>query len=166
MGNLTVRALRVVLAMALAGSVFVQAVMVPLLAIDLKEDFNPDVADVRVPLIVLIVLGIVTVQVTMVCVWRLLTMVRRGTVFSPAAFRYVDVVIGAIAAASLLMFMLGVVLAPGETVAPGVVLLIGGAAVLIAGVALVVVVLRMLLAQAVARDTEAQGLQAELDEVI
>ena len=166
MGNLTVLALRVVLAMALAGSVFVQAVMVPLLAIDLKEDFNPDVADVRVPLLVIIVLGIVTVQVTMLCVWRLLTMVRRGTVFSPAAFRYVDVVIGAITAASLLMFTLGVVLAPGETVAPGVVLLIGGAAVLIAGVALVVVVLRMLLAQAVARDTEAHGLQAELDEVI
>ena len=166
MGNLTVLALRVVLAMALAGSVFVQAVMVPLLAIDLRADFNPDVADVRVPIIVLIVLGIVTVQVTMVCVWRLLTMVRRGTVFSSAAFRYVDVVIGAITVAALLMFALGVVLAPGETVAPGVVLLIGGAAVLIAGVALVVIVLRMLLAQAVARDTEAQGLQAELDEVI
>ena len=114
----------------------------------------------------IIVLGIVTVQVTMVCVWRLLTMVRRGTVFSSAAFRYVDVVIGAITVAALLMFALGVVLAPGETVAPGVVLLIGGAAVLIAGVALVVIVLRMLLAQAVARDTEAQGLQAELDEVI
>ena len=99
MGNLALLALRIVLAVALAGSVFVQAVMVPLLAIDLSEDFSSDVADVRVPLI-------------------------------------------------------------------GIVLLIGGAAVLIAGVALVVVVLRMLLAQAVARDTEAHHLQAELDEVI
>ncbi|MBT2535360.1 DUF2975 domain-containing protein [Arthrobacter sp. ISL-69] len=36
----------------------------------------------------------------LVCVWRLLTMVRRGTVFSHAAFRYVDVVTGAVAAAS------------------------------------------------------------------
>jgi len=34
------------------------------------------------------------------------------------------------------------------------------------GVALVVVVLRMLLAQAVARDVEATKLQAELEEVI
>ena len=166
MGNLALLALRIVLAVALAGSVFVQAVMVPLLAIDLSEDFSSDVADVRIPIIVIVLLGIVTIQVTMVCVWRLLTMVRRGTVFSHAAFRYVDVVIGAIAVASLLMFGLGVVLAPGEAVAPGVVLLIGGAAVLIAGVALVVVVLRMLLAQAVARDTEAHHLQAELDEVI
>ena len=112
------------------------------------------------------VLGIVTVQVTVVCVWRLLTMVRRGTVFSHAAFRYVDVVFGAVAAASLLMFALGVLLAPGEAVPPGMVLLIGGAAVLIAGVALIVLVLRMLLAQAVARDAEAHHLQAELDEVI
>lgn len=61
---------------------------------------------------------------------------------------------------------LGFILAPGESVAPGVVLLIGGAGVLIAGVAVVVVVLRMLLAQAVARDAEAQHLQDELDEVI
>jgi hypothetical protein len=51
-------------------------------------------------------------------------------------------------------------------VAPGIVLIICGAATMIAGVALVVFVLRMLLAQAVARDTEAQHLQAELDEVI
>jgi hypothetical protein len=166
MGKLTVLALRIVLALALAGSVFVQAVMVPLLARDLNEDFSPDIAAVSTPVIVIVLLGIVTIQVTMVCVWRLLTMVRRGTVFSHAAFRYVDVVAGAVAAASLLTFGLGVLLAPGESVAPGVVLRIGGAGVLVAGVALVVVVLRMLLAQAVARDAEAKHLQDELDEVI
>lgn len=166
MGTVTVGALRVVLALGLAGSLFVQAVMVPLLAIDLEEDFSPDVAEVRVPILVIVLLGIVTVQVSMVCVWRLLTMVRRGTVFSHGAFRYVDIVFGAIATASLLLFALGVVLAPGETVAPGVVLLVGGAAGLVAGVALIVAVLRMLLTQAVARDAEALHLRAELDEVI
>ena len=166
MGNLTTLALRIVIAMVLAGSLFVQAVMVPLLATDLHEDFGPDVADVGVPLIVITVLGIVTIQVTVICVWRLVTMVRRGTVFSHAAFRYVDIVIGAVATATLLTFGLGVVLAPGETVAPGVVLLIGGLAVIVAGIALIVLVMRMLLAQAVARDAEAYHLQAELDEVI
>jgi Protein of unknown function (DUF2975) len=166
MGKLTVLALRIVLAMVLAGSLFVQAVMVPLLAIDLKEDFDPSLADVRVPVIVIAVLGIVTIQVTVVCVWRLLTMVRRGTVFSHAAFRYVDVMFGAATVASLLTFGLGVTLAPGEAVAPGVVLLIGGLAVIVAGIALIILVLRMLLAQAVARDAEAKHLQSELDEVI
>jgi Protein of unknown function (DUF2975) len=165
MGTLTVLALRIVLAMVLAGSLFVQVVMVPLLAVDLEE-LDPDLAEVRTPVVVLIVLGIVTVQVVLVCVWRLLTMVRRGTVFSYAAFRYVDVVIGAAAAGSLLTFGLAVALAPGEAVAPGIVLLICGAAVMVAGIALIVLVLRMLLAQAVARDAEAHHLRAELDEVI
>ena len=165
MGKLTILVLRIVLAMVLAGSLFVQAVMVPLLAADL-DGLDPDYAYLRTPLLVIAVLGIVTIQVVLVCVWRLLTMVRRGTVFSDAAFRYVDVVIGAVAAASLLTFGLGVILAPGEAVAPGIVLLIGGAGVLVAGIALIVLVMRMLLAQAVARDAEAHHLQAELDEVI
>ena len=166
MGQLTVLALRIVLAMVIAGSLFVQAVMVPLLAMDVEEEIGADHADLRAALIVIVVLGIVTIQVTVVCVWRLLTMVKRGTVFSHAAFRYVDVMFAAAVVASLLTFGLGVILAPGEAVAPGIVLLIGGAAVIVAGIALIVLVLRMLLAQAVARDAEAHHLQAELDEVI
>ncbi|HET7328959.1 MAG TPA: DUF2975 domain-containing protein [Nocardioidaceae bacterium] len=162
MGNVTVLALRLVLAIALAGSLFVQAVMVPLFWADLEE--AP--AGVRVPVVTIVILGIVTMQVTAVCVWRLLTMVRRGTVFSHAAFRYVDIVIGAITAASALTFGLAVALAPGEAVAPGIVLLICGASLIAAGVALIVLVMRMLLAQAVARDAEAHHLQGELNEVI
>jgi hypothetical protein len=160
MGNLALLALRVILALGLAGTLFFQVVMVPLISTDLG-DFP-----VRVPILVILVLGMVTIQVVLVCVWFLVTMVGRGTVFSDAAFRYVDIIIGAVAAASVLTFILAVVLAPGESVAPGIVLIICGAATMIAGVALVVFVLRMLLAQAVARDTEAQHLQAELDEVI
>ncbi|GAA3793061.1 DUF2975 domain-containing protein [Streptomyces phyllanthi] len=165
MGKLTVLTLRTVLVVLLAGSVFVQAVMVPLLATDL-EGLNADYAYLRTPLLVIIVLGVVTAQVVLVCVWRLVTMVRRGTVFSHAAFRYVHIVIGAIVAAALLVFALAVVLAPGEAVAPGVVLLLCGAVVAVLGVALVVLVLRMLLAQAVRRDVEAARMQAELEEVI
>ncbi|MEO3812437.1 DUF2975 domain-containing protein [Sphaerisporangium sp. B11E5] len=165
MGKLPVLALRVVLVMLLAGSVFVQTVMVPLLASDL-EGLRPEYAYLRAPFLLIMVLGVVTAQVVLVCVWRLVTMVRRGTVFSHAAFRYVHIVVGAFVAAALLVFALGFVLAPGEAVAPGVVLLVGGAGVAILGVALVVLVLRMLLAQAVARDVEAARMRAELEEVI
>ena len=49
---------------------------------------------------------------------------------------------------------------------PGVTVIMGGAGVGILGVALIVLVLRMLLAQAVARDVEATRMQVELDEVI
>jgi Protein of unknown function (DUF2975) len=165
MRTLTVLALRIVLGSVLAGTLFVQLVMVPLLAIDLR-DLGPGYGHVRVPVLVLTVLGLVTIQVTVVCVWRLLTMVRRGTVFSAAAFRYVDVMIAAVAVASVLTFGYAVVLAPGEAVAPGIVLLICGAALMVGGVALIVLVLRMLLVQAVALDTEAHDLQAELAGVI
>ena len=162
MGTLAVLALRVVIALALAGSLVVQGALAPLM----WQDLDDAPSGVRLSLVMIVVLVVATMQVTAVCVWRLLTMVRRGTVFSHAAFRYVDIVIGAVAAASLLAFGLGVVLAPGEAVAPGVVLLIGGGAVVIAGIALIVLVMRMLLAQAVARDAEAHQLQAELDTVI
>jgi hypothetical protein len=163
MGKLTVLALRIVIAMVLAGSLFVQVWMVPLVSADLVEAGAPD--GPRIALLTIIVLGIVCVQVTAVCVWRLLTMVRRGTVFSHGAFRYVDIIFGAIAFASLLMFGIAVILAPGET-APGIVLLICGASLMVAGVALIVLVMRTLLAQAVARDAEAKHLRSELDEVI
>ncbi|MYQ97563.1 MULTISPECIES: DUF2975 domain-containing protein [unclassified Streptomyces] len=163
MGKLTVRALRAVLIVVFAGTLLVQASMVWTLA------GGNDPEDGTVPLTALrliTVLGMVTVQVALYCVGRLVTMVRRGTVFSHAAFRYVDGVIGAITAAALAWFAVTAVNAPGQRDDPGVTLIMGGIGVAVLGVALLVLVLRMLLAQAVARDIEAAQLQAELDEVI
>jgi DUF2975 family protein len=161
MGTLTVRALRVVLVLVLAGTVFVQAMMALALAIKPDDGSLPLTA-----LRVIAILGMVSVQVALVCVWRLVTMVRRGTVFSDAAFRYVDGVIGAIVAVGLLWFAVTIVNAPGQRDDPGVTLIMGGIALAILGVALIVLVLRMLLVQAVAREGEAVRLRAELDEVI
>jgi hypothetical protein len=163
MGKLTVRALRAVLVVVLTGSVFVQALMVWALA------SGSDPEDGSLPLTalrVITILGIGTAQVALVCVWRLVTMVRRGTVFSHTAFRYVDVIIGAIVAAALVWFAVTAVNAPGQRADPGVTLIMGGIGVAILGVALIVLVLRMLLVQAVARDIEAVQMQAELDDVI
>ncbi|GJF31167.1 transporter [Kitasatospora sp. NE20-6] len=163
MGKLTVRALRAVLAVVLAGTVFVQASMVwALVSGNDPEDGSLPLT----PLRVVTILGMVSVQVALVCVWRLLAMVRRGTVFSHAAFRYVDVVIGAIVSAALVWFAVTAINAPGQRDDPGVTLIMGGVGVAILGIALMVLVLRMLLTQAVARDVEATQMQAELDEVI
>ena len=163
MGKLTVHALRAVLAVVLVGTVFVQVSMVWVLATgnDPEDGLLPLTA-----LRVITILGMVSVQVALVCVWRLVTMVRRGTVFSHAAFRYVDVMIGAIVAAALMWFAVTVLNAPGQRADPGVTVIMGGIGVAILGVALIVLVLRMLLAQAVARDVQAAQMQAELDEVI
>ncbi|MFD6938344.1 DUF2975 domain-containing protein [Streptomyces goshikiensis] len=161
MGKLAVAALRAVLAVVLTGTVFVQASMVWALFTDPEDETLP-----LTPLRVITILGMLAAQAALVCVWRLVTMVRRGTVFSHAAFRYVDVVIGAIVAASLLWFAVTIVNAPGQREDPGVTVIMGGIGLAILGVALIVLVLRMLLAQAVARDVEATQMQAELDEVI
>ncbi|MFF0000794.1 DUF2975 domain-containing protein [Streptomyces avermitilis] len=163
MGKLTVRALRAVLVVVLAGTVFVQAGMVwALVSGNDPEDGSLPLT----PLRVITILGMLSVQAALVCVWRLVAMVRRGTVFSHAAFRYVDGVIGAIVAAALVWFAVTVINAPGQRDDPGVTVIMGGIGLAILGVALIVLVLRMLLAQAVARDVQAAHMQAELDEVI
>ena len=163
MGELTVRALRAVLVVVLTGTVFVQALLVWALV----SGSDPEGGSLPLtPLRVITILGLVTIEVIGVCVWRLVTMVRRGTVFSHAAFRYVDVIIGAIVAAALVWFAVTALNAPGQRDDPGVTLIMGGIGVAILGVALIVLVLRMLLAQAVARDVEAAQMQAELDDVI
>ncbi|MGC4950599.1 DUF2975 domain-containing protein [Streptomyces sp. DT224] len=165
MGKLTDITLRCVIAALLAGALFLQVLMLVLLFRG-----SGDAGDAgelpRVPVALLIVLGIGCAETVLVCVWRLAAMARRGTVFSSSVFRYVDLVTGAFAGAALLLWTLGTVLAPGEAVAPGVVLLIGVVGLAVFGVALVVLVLRTLLAQAVARDVQATRMQAELDEVI
>ncbi|MFE5483697.1 DUF2975 domain-containing protein [Streptomyces sp. NPDC056527] len=163
MGRLTVLALRAVLVVVLVGTVLVQALMVwTLVSGNDPEDGSLPLT----PLRVITILGLVSAQVALVCVWRLVTMVRRGTVFSHTAFRYVDVVIGAIVAAALLWFAVTALNAPGQRDDPGVTVIMGGIGLAILGVALIVLVLRTLLAQAVARDVEAKAMKAELDEVI
>lgn len=160
--------LRVVLAIALAGSAFVQFVMIPLMWMD----NDPVPLAVRAPVIVILFLGVLALQVVAVCIWKLLGMVRKGTVFSEAAFKYVDIVIGAIFTGATLIFALAFTFAisnqmqPNMEMAPGSILLIFGMSVVVAGVALVVVVMRALLAQAVRRDKEASAYKSELDEVI
>lgn len=163
MGKLTLRALRLVLGVVLAGTLFVQAAMVWALV------SGSDPEDGSLPLTafrLITILGMVSVQVALVCVWRLVTMVRRGTVFSHAAFRYVDIVIAAIVSAALVWFTATAVNALGQRDDPGVTVIMGGIGLAILGVALIVLVLRMLLAQAVARDVEAAQMRDELGEVI
>ncbi|MFD8236170.1 DUF2975 domain-containing protein [Streptomyces sp. NPDC059696] len=163
MGKLTLCALRAVLVVLLVGTVLVQASMVwALVSGNDPEDGSLPLTSLRV----ITILGLASAQAALVCVWRLVTMVRRRTVFSRAAFRYVDVVIGAIVLAALVWFGVTILNAPGQRADPGVTLIMGGIGLAVLGVALIVLVLRMLLAQAVARDVEASQMQAELDEVI
>ncbi|WP_243228823.1 DUF2975 domain-containing protein [Microbacterium sp. CIAB417] len=161
MGNVTIVVLKVVIAVALLGSLAVQALIVPALWLDLAgEELWGRIAFVGIA-----VLGIVSMQVFAVCVWMLLTKVRRGSIFSASSFGWVNAIVGCFAAAAVLALALAVLLAPGS-VAPGLVGLICGASLVLGGIALLVVVMKALLRQAIAREDEAQALRNELGEVI
>jgi hypothetical protein len=168
MGRYVIRVLQLVIIVALIGSVVVQAFLLPLLWVDMEDLAT----GARIALIGSFFLGVVCLQVIAVCILRLLGMVRRGTVFSSGAFRYVDVVIGAIATASVLVLVIAAVsvflnrTTPGDEVPPGIVGLMCGIALVVAGVALVVYVMRTLLVQAVETADRAEHLRSELDEVI
>ncbi|NUU19432.1 DUF2975 domain-containing protein [Cellulomonas humilata] len=165
MSRLAILALRAVIVLMFAGLLAVQIMIIPAIGRDI-DDGGAAVAHLRWPVMVVGFLGVLAVQAALVCVWQLLTLVRRDTVFSTAAFRYVDVIIGAAVAATVLAMILSFVLAPGEAVAPGIVLLVVIGGMGTAGIALLVLVLRVLLAKAMVLDSTATTLRAELDEVI
>lgn len=157
----TVVVLQVIIAIALLGSLVVQTVIAPLVWADLEGEAPWG----RIALVAILVLVVLTMQVFGVCVWILLGKVRRESIFSSSSFRAVDVIIGAIAAAAALMLLLAVLLVPGS-IAPGAVALIAGAGVVLAGFALLVVVMKALLRQAIDRDAEARALRTELDDEV
>lgn len=161
MGTVTIFVLKAVIAVSLLGSLAVQLLLLPLAWADLAGVPTP----ARVALVALAAIFVLTLQVSAISIWRLLTMVRRGSVFSAGAFRYVDTIIGAIAVASLTVLTLAILLAPGPA-APGLIGLLCGAALVTAGGALLMVVMWMLLRLATRREAEAEALRGELGEVI
>ncbi|PVG84403.1 DUF2975 domain-containing protein [Nocardioides gansuensis] len=147
METLTHLALRSVLAVVLAGSLVVQVMIGPAPAGDLEG------SPLRVPILVILGLGVLCIQVVTVCAWQLQTLVRRGSAISRAALRYLDAIVGAAAAACLLALAFAVTLAPGEDVAPGIVLLICGVGAIVTGFGLLVLLLRLQLGGAIARQS-------------
>jgi hypothetical protein len=158
MNRLASRLLRLALLVLLLGSVLAQ-VLVPVYASQVATRF-PEVAYLVVPYSVAAILFIGCGQVALLVVWRLLSLVDGGVIFTRGAVRWVDVIIACAAVATVLsagvlVHMLGFV--PGG----GGPMIYYLAACITAGLAfvLLMVVMRGLLLSAVAN-------RAELDEVI
>jgi len=109
---------------------------------------NPDVAQLEVPGIIAAIVFLALVQVTLVCVWRLLSLVRAERIFSADAFRYVDVILWALAAAGALIAVSYVVIIASRAVSLSLTLLAILGIVVSAALALLVVVMRGLLRKA------------------
>lgn len=145
----TAIALSKVLIVALAaGGVLVQVVLLPIQASQSAETF-PDVAALRVPILAMCTLFVVCGQAVLVCIWVLLSMVRENSIFSERAYTYVNIMIGALAAAAVLpIAAFATIQLVAHAGPPTLFLLAFGAAIACGALALVLLVMRTLLAKA------------------
>ncbi|GAA1764021.1 DUF2975 domain-containing protein [Agromyces humatus] len=119
----------------------------------------PELADLVVPGIVIAELFLLCIQVVNVCVWRLLSMVGEQNIFSTDAFRWVDVILGAIIAATVLIAIAFATLFIAGVANPSVQLLCALGVVVGSGLTFLVIVMRGLL-------KNAAQLQQDLSEVV
>jgi hypothetical protein len=158
MTTLARRLLPVALVVLLLGTVFAQ-LLVPVYASQVGTT-HPEVAHLVVPYSIAAILFIACGQVALLVVWRLLSMIGGGVIFTRRALRWVDVIVACGVVATVLsavvwIHMLGFV--PGGGGPMGVYLV----AVVVGGLTfvLLMVVMRGLLESAIAD-------RSELDEVI
>ena len=159
MNRLAVAALRVMIVILFLAALSTQLWFIPQLAFKNARDF-PELAYLAAPYAVLWVAIVVNAQVTLVAVWVLLGKVRRGAIFSPSSFRWVNGIIAAGAIATVLLTAFEFHLLGAEDLGgPPLGMLLTALVVVGAAFVLIMLVMRGLLLQATA-------LQSELEEVV
>lgn len=153
-----IAALKVLIAVLIALLIVCQALIIPVVAQQTALEY-PELAHLRVPGIIITVAFLVCVQVALVCVWRLLTLVRAASIFSETSFAYVNVILGSVVAATILILGSFITLAAVNAVPPTAAIMCIFGIVVGAGLALLIVVLRGLL-------RKASQLEHDLSEVV
>ena len=158
MKTLASRLLRVALVVLLLGTVIAQ-VLLPVLASEEGRIF-PEVAYLVVPYSVAAIIFIACGQVALLVVWRLLSMVDGGVIFTRRAVRWVDAItacaaVATVLSAGVMIHMLGFVPGGGGPTIYYLAACVAGGLAFV----LLMVVMRGLLESAIADRTE-------LDEVI
>lgn len=152
------RALQALIVVLLALLVASQTLVIPEVA-RITALRNPDVDQLEIPGIIGAVIFIGLIEVTLVCVWFLLSLVQTDRIFRVEAFRYVDIILGALIAAGLLILVSYIVIVGSRAVSLSLTLLAVLGVVVSAALALLVVVLRGLLRKAL-------ELEQDLSEVV
>lgn len=119
---------------------------------------NPEYAYLQLPGTVIAIAFLACVQLSLVCVWRLLSLARGASIFSRDAFKWVDVILALVIAATLLILASFITLTVVGISSTANALCILGV-ILGSGFALLVVVLRGLL-------RKATQLEHDLSEVV
>lgn len=165
MHRFVIAALRAGIVLAILLGLFGQLVVIPGAAADEVDRFPP-YAPFAGPYTTVAVVEVVCVQVALVAVWMLLTMVERDAIFTPRAFRWVDVIIGSSVVATLLALGVAGHLALAEIPSPddgmdaeGALAAATAGLGVAAGFVMLMVIMRGLL-------HKATDLQAEIAEVV
>lgn len=159
MNALAIHTLRSLLVLIGTGGLFAQIVVIPLLAAEMAMEYS-EVAALQIPYTVASISVIACMQVALAAIWMLLSMVARSEIFRDAALRWVEVVIGASAVATLITVGTGfhLVFIAG-TGGPLALLALGAALISGPAFVLLMVVMRGLL-------VEATALRSEMAEVV
>ncbi|WP_194765105.1 DUF2975 domain-containing protein [Microbacterium sp. UFMG61] len=152
------RALKALIVVLLALLLASQILVIPEVA-RITALRNPDVVQLEVPGIIGAVVFMALIEVTLVCVWFLLSLVQTDRIFRVEAFRYVDIILGALVAAGVLILASYLVIVANRAVSLSLSLLAILGVVVSAALALLVVVLRGLLRKAL-------ELEQDLSEVV
>ncbi|MBB3083976.1 DUF2975 domain-containing protein [Geodermatophilus sabuli] len=94
--------LRVLLVLAFGALLAAQVAVLPVLLRQIAEE-SPELASLRWPVLALAVPALLCVQVVIACTWRLLTLVEDDRIFSAASMGWVNTIVGALAAAWVLL---------------------------------------------------------------
>jgi hypothetical protein len=116
-------------------------------------DQHPDQASMQWPLTAIAVFWVLCVQVVVVCTWRLLSLVEADRIFTEVSLAWVDGIVGAVAAAGVVLFGVDLYVAVHAD-DPGMPMLLFLLSVGVAVFGLVLLVMRALLRQATALRTD------------
>lgn len=96
--SVTIKTLLTVVAVLSVAS---QALM-PLLASDVAVQ-APEFAHLQAPYVAAFIVFVLAIEIVIISIWRLLRFVQAGSIFTPAAFAWVNVIIYAGAAATVIV---------------------------------------------------------------
>lgn len=148
MSRATIVTLKTLICVIFIGAVGIQAIYLPELAGQMAQTYA-EVGYLRIPFLVLAIAVIACAEVVMVCIWKLLSMVAKQSIFTLTAFKYVNTIIAMLVVGTALLagthaYLMLVIRANP----PAVALLLIGGTVGGAALALLVVVMRGLLQKA------------------
>lgn len=139
--------LKTLIAVMIALLVVAQVWMIPGLAAATADRF-PEFARLEIPGIIAAVVFLVCVEVVLICIWRLLSLVRTERIFSSKAFIYVDAIIAMMLTASLIIVVSNLIILGAQAGSPSILLVSVLGIVVGIALALLVVVMRGLLRKA------------------